>query len=239
MLSGVGGTAWSFLAAFAAATLFILLILRTARGPKFFGVVFALAIFTGIGTLTASLFGPGAAIVCTSLAVLLYYTNRSVAIYDILILLGCAGVAAQLSSGLRATAVAVILAVLAIYDIAAVYVTRHMVVMAESLLRQKVFFAIILPVRPSLLATRISDVAADARFTFLGTGDLVLPALLVGAAARESLAAALCVMLGTLAGLGVLHGLFASQRFRRAMPALPPIAGGAVIGYLLSLLIIA
>lgn len=223
-------TVWTFLAAFAAATVLVVLLLRTFRGSRVFEAVFLLAIFTGVGTLFADLFGPAVAVLATAAAVFLYYGARSVLVFDLLLVAGCAGVAANLGAAMRPVGVAVILAILAGYDIAAVYVTKHMVTMAESMLRRRVFFAMILPERAAGFLLPVTEAAPGSGFVFLGTGDVILPALLVASVCGASLAAAAIVGLGALAGAAVLHLLFLTQKVRKPMPALPPIAAGALLG---------
>jgi presenilin-like A22 family membrane protease len=228
---------WSFLVAFAAATALVLILLHRPATTRLFEVIFLLAVFTGIGSLLFSLAGTAVAIIGTALAVLLYYKGRTVALFDVLLMTGSAGIAANLGASMQPTGIAIILAVLAIYDIIAVYVTRHMVAMAEGLLRRKVFFAMILPERPAGLLLPASEARPGAGFMFLGTGDLVLPALLVASVARTGLGAAAFVAAGALVGVAVMHVVFLSQKERRAMPALPPIVAGALVGFLVSLMI--
>jgi presenilin-like A22 family membrane protease len=224
-------TVWAFLAAFTAVTVVILLLLRTYKGSRIFEAVFLLAIFTGIGSLFADLFGAPVAVLATAAAVFLYYGARSVAVFDLLLVAGSAGVAANLGVSMSPIGVAIILAILAGYDIVAVYVTKHMVVMAESLLRRRVFFAMILPERPTDFLLPVAEAKPGSGFVFLGTGDVILPALLVASVARVSLIAASVVGLGALCGAAALHLLFLGQKVRKPMPALPPIAAGALLGF--------
>ena len=135
---------------------------------------------------------------------------------------------------MRPIGVAVILAALAGYDIVAVYVTKHMVAMAETLLRRRVFFAMILPERPSGFLLPVTEAVPGGGFVFLGTGDVILPALLVASVARMNPFASILVAVGALLGAASLHLMFLSQKVRRPMPALPPIAAGALIGFVIS-----
>lgn len=229
-----GMTVWTFLAAFAAVTVIILLLLRTFRGSRLFEAIFLLAVFTGIGSLFVALFGAGPAVLLTAGAVFLYYGNKAVLTFNTLLVLGAAGIAANLGGTMSPVGTAVILVILAAYDLVAVYVTKHMVVMAESLLRRRVFFAMILPERPADALLPVTEAQPGRGFVFLGTGDLILPALLVAAVARASPAAAASVGIGALLGAISLHALFLSQKVRRPMPALPPLAAGALLGLVVS-----
>lgn len=225
-----------FFASFAAATVLLLLLLRTVRGARFFSLLFAFAVFTGVATLTESLFGAATSILATSAAVLLYYAVPRVIVFDVILTLGLAGIAANLGSGFRPVALVIVLSILAFYDIIAVYGTRHMVVMADALVQRKVFFAILLPERPRQFLARTSSVTPGEGYLFLGTGDVTLPALLVASAARISIAEAVPVAIGAIAGLAGMHLIFYAQSKRKPMPALPPIALGAILGYLTTFL---
>ncbi|HSD12427.1 MAG TPA: presenilin family intramembrane aspartyl protease [Patescibacteria group bacterium] len=225
---------WTFLAAFAAVTVVLLLMLRTFRGSKLFEAVFLLAVFTGIGTLLYSYFGGSGAVLLTSIAVFLYYGSRSVLVFDLLLVLGCAGIAETLGASMSPVGTAIILTILAAYDIVAVYVTKHMVAMAETLLRRRVFFAMILPERPDGFLLPTAEARPGEGFVFLGTGDVILPALLVVSVSRLSVPAAVITAVGALLGAAALHVLFLSQKVRRPMPALPPIAAGALLGFVAS-----
>lgn len=229
-----GAVVWTFLTAFAAVTVLLVYLLRTFRGSRFFEIVFLLAVFTGLGSLFFAYFGGAGAVLLTALAVFLYYGSRSVLVFDLLLVLGCAGIAETLGASMGPIGVAVILTILAAYDIVAVYVTKHMVAMAESLLRRRVFFAMILPERPGGFLLPVSEAKPGEGFVFLGTGDVILPALLVVSVARLSVPAAAVTAAGALLGAAALHVLFLSQKIRRPMPALPPIAAGALLGFVAS-----
>ncbi len=96
----------------------------------------------------------------------------------------------------------------------------------------------IVPDRPAGLAAPLADVTRGSGHSFLGTGDLTLPAMLVASAARAGWLAALSVSLGALLGLVAVNLIFRSQRVRRPMPALPPIALGAILGHLAAQLLL-
>lgn len=228
---------WSLLAAIAVATFVLLWTVRSKLGAKIFGALFALAIFSGVFTAASVLFGLGAAIVVLATAVLLYYNNPRVAVFDLILSFGLAGIAASIGFGFRPAALLVVLAALSVYDIAAVYLTGHMVKLGKALLRRKVFFAMILPERPRGLLCRLGEVRPGTDLVFLGTGDLVLPALLVSSAAASSgWIAAASVAAGAALGLAATHAIFVTQRIRKPMAALPPIAAGAILGYAIAAL---
>lgn len=232
-----GGMVLYFLVAFVMTTFLLLLFLRTARGAALFSVLFAVAIFAGVGTLTVTLFGTGVGIALTSVAVLAYYLLRVVFLFNMILLVGLAGVAVSMGESLNAVAVVILLGILAVYDVIAVYGTKHMVVMGKELLQHKVFFGLVIPGSPRDLLKRLEDITPHSDFVFLGTGDVVLPALLVATTARYGTLEAVFPAAGALVGLMLTTGLFFTKSHKRPMPALPPIALGAILGYIFTILL--
>lgn len=226
-----------FLVAFAACSALLVLAIRSRWGSRLFTALFVLAVFTGIFVLTSGLFGYGSGLLLTAAAIVIHYAWRRVFVYDLLLILGLAGVTLSLGSSLQPLGVVIILAILAVYDIFAVYATKHMVQAAEALLRQKALFAIIIPSAWRLFGRRPDDVRPGQEFLFLGTGDVALPGLLVASAGAAGWLYALPAALGSILGLALTHYLFISQEHAKPMPALPAIAAGAIAGQLLALII--
>jgi presenilin-like A22 family membrane protease len=225
------------LATFFTMTMFVLFIMKSVRGTKLLGALFAFALLAGVAALVSSLFGGTAGAIAFFIGVMVYYANPPVAAFNLILVLGLAGIASAVGFGFSPVALLIVMAILAVYDVVAVYFTRHMVKLAKVMLRRKIFFAMILPESPSGLMTRIAKVNADSGFAFLGTGDLVLPALFaVSVTAAQGLGAAVPVVIGSVAGLLLTNVLFLSQRLRRPMPALPPIVLGSIAGYVFTLL---
>lgn len=226
----------NFLVVFFAMTLFVLFLVRSVRGSKLLGALFALAILTGISSIANVFFGSAVGVLAFCVGALIYYTNPRVIVFNLIMSFGLAGVAAVIGSGFNPVVLVVVLVSLSIYDVIAVYFTKHMVKLARLLLQRKVFFAMILPASPENLMIRISKVGPRSDYTFLGTGDLVLPALfLVSIASTQGIKAAVPVVIGAVVGFLLMNVLFLRQKMRRPMPALPPIVAGLIVGYIFTL----
>lgn len=223
-------SAQQFLIAFLVSTTVLLILIRTLRHRAIFEAIFLLSIFSGIWFLTAFI-APSYALIIALLAVGIRYFFPFVLVQDIALIAGIAGIGAALGSATLWQTAMIVLFVLAVYDIIAVYGTKHMVTMFKGLLDQGVIFAIIIPERPRLLLKRIKEAGAGEGFFFLGTGDLALPAFFVASAARESLSLGLGAAIGSIVGLVFTDLLFQWGR-KRPMPALPPIALGTIVGFL-------
>ncbi|MFH0714225.1 MAG: presenilin family intramembrane aspartyl protease [Candidatus Diapherotrites archaeon] len=109
--------------------------------------------------------------------------------------------------------VIVVVALLAVYDLIAVFKTKHMVTLAKAVTSKNLAFTFAIPTK-------------EHQFE-LGGGDLVIPLLFSAAALKTSTLAspyvyvpALAVVLGSLIGLIVTVNI-ASKKVGRALPALP------------------
>lgn len=225
-----------FLVVFLVSTAVLLGLVRTLRSRIVFEGLFLLSIFSGIWFLV-SFIAPAQALFLALLIVALRYAFPYVLAHNAAIILGIAGVGAALGAPTSWRTAAAVLALLAVYDIIAVYGTKHMVTMFKGLLNQGVIFALIIPEHPRLLMKRLKEVGPGEGFFFLGTGDLALPAFFVASAARESFELGLGAALGSLAGLGFTDLLFQWGR-KRPMPALPPIAIGALVGFFAAMIVV-
>lgn len=235
-LADVPTVSWMAMITVLAGTLAaFLLLLKTTRGTTLFAALFAAALFAGIGAIVAPSLGGGRAVVIVAIAVFAYYGAPSVAVYDLIVLVGVAGIATTVGPSFTPVAVLAAMGVLALYDVIADRAAKHRTRISGMLLRRKVFFAMIMPQTPRALRTRSRDVGPEGGFSFLGTGDLLLPALLVSSmTARYGTVPALSVAGGVVAGFIALV-LLSPKNGDRPMAVLPPLVVGAAIGYVIAL----
>lgn len=228
-------SARQFLLTFLVASAFFLFLIKRLRNRIVFKIIFALSLLAGVWFLTA-LIVPGYAFVAAVLVVGIRYLAPYVISQNVLMVLGIAGISSAFGSGLTWQTMLIILLFLAIYDVIAVYGTKHMVTMFKGLVEKGVIFALIIPERPRLLFKRLGDVGSKTGFFFLGSGDLALPCLFVACAVRYNYGLALGAMVGSVIGLIGSNYLFKLGR-GRPMPALPPIAIGTLLGFFVVMLI--
>ncbi len=224
-----------FLALFLFATLLILFVLRAFKRPIVFETLFALTMLAGSWFLADIFFSPGWAVVVGSSVILLRFVWKSVLTANVSLAIGIAGIAASLATGLSPNAVLMLLTVLSFYDIVAVYRTKHMVRMFRALASRGALFAFALtPLAPRVLGARS---APEGRGMLLGTGDVLLPAMLAVSALRVGPVHAVSALAGAAGGFVLMLMLFLAQTRRAPIPALPPIALGSALAYLASFLI--
>jgi presenilin-like A22 family membrane protease len=202
-----------------AAAVAVLLLLKYYKGRRLFHLLELLIDFSAV-QLLASLFMPEiAAIVAGGLAVFvrLFFPPAR----NLLLLLTTAVIGALLGSSLGVVPAALLGILLSGYDYYAVFISKHMVKMAQQLEQRQAAFAV--------------EVRHEKESLHLGTGDLVIPATLAVSALKlgpgsYGAGAALSTAFGCLVGLAVL--IYHLERRRGYWPALPPLVGFGLAGLL-------
>lgn len=117
-----------------------------------------------------------------------------------------------------------LIALITVYDIIAVFWTKHMVVMAKEIVKQKLAFTLAVPTKEHIYQ--------------LGGGDLALPLVLNVSILRSfGLVPALCAMAGAMMGLALLFAYLSTHK-KRPLPAMPAATTGALVGLAISLLLV-
>jgi len=152
------------------------------------------------------------------------------------------GAIGMLGISLSIFLVIVLLVGLAIYDAIAVYKTKHMIDLADTVLYLKLPVILVIPKMrkysliketKSLKEKLKEDEERDA--FFMGLGDVIMPGVLVASTfhniTSNGLLIALSVMLGTLLGFVVLMTFVIKGKPQAGLPYL---CSGAILGYLVS-----
>lgn len=147
----------------------------------------------------------------------------------------------------------VLLVALAIYDAWAVYRTKHMLVLADAVSGLRLPILLVIPKRfpysfikqPGLKEQLASGEERAAMF--MGLGDIIVPGILVvsafaslpdllpALAIAPNLLVAVGTLLGTLIGFGLLMAFVVKGRPQAGLPLLN---SGAILGYLISYLLV-
>ncbi len=219
---------------------FLFIFLATKKGKAsriFFQGFLGLIIFSGAQVVFSLFLSPLSALLASLAVVIGMVAIPRVAVLNLAVILGLAGIGAVLGLSLTPMAAVWALALLSIYDLIAVYVTKHMVKMAEGMMASRAIFGFIIPTKFSSFFEKISVVQPGEDFMILGSGDIALPLVLTVAVARLSFPAAFLVAGFSMLGLLATHLIFVNQPVRRPMAALPPIAALSIIGYLVAIFI--
>jgi len=162
-----------------------------------------------------------------SLLTLAHLFLRVVALHDLFFLLGCVGVALNFALWLPSEVLLVALAVFTVYDMVMGPPGGPIVPLAETLVRHGFVPGFILPARPKGLWSDV-DAAVRSRAAMLGTGDLILPIMLVARASVWGPIEAAFVLAGLLLGAVVLS----TRKDLHPRAALVPLAVGAAVPFL-------
>jgi len=225
---------WQFLLAFGVGTAIVLGLSRIMHGGLFLRFFFLFAIFSGTFiTLNIFIANPWAFIF--SLFLLCFYIIwPRVWLHNLILILTLPGIAVLLGASLNPWTAVLILIIVSVYDYIAVYKTKHMIRMAKAMISGRAIFAMIFPEHWQGFKSHLNEAHPGEGFMMLGTGDFVFPLILAVSAYAASPSAAWLVFVFSLAGLLLMHLIFISQKVRRPMPALPPLAAFAILGFILA-----
>lgn len=228
---------WQMIIVFFIGTLIFLSFLKMSRGRIIFDILFSFAVFFGVWLVFGAFLPEGAAILIAAAVILVRYFYPSPVTQNLAIVLGIAGLSIGIGLALSLKEVLIILVLLSFYDIIAVFITKHMVKMFKGLLEKGVIMALIIPFDLKDLFKNFKKIQMKGKFMFLGTGDLALPAVFIVAALPHGWVPTIGAIVGSLSGLYFLQTKFVMAR-KRPLPALPPIATGTILGYLVGILLV-
>ncbi len=226
-----------------------LLVLIKYKFRRFIGAIIAVSIFFTLiyifGSITYaltddSLAGLVGSFLPAIVATLLLYLYPEWYVIDTLGLLIAAGAASIFGISLEILPVIIILILLAAYDAISVYKTKHMIALAEGVVETKSPILFVVPKKRgySYRKEGLGPLEEGERGAFIiGMGDMIMPAILVvsanvffqGAKLGFLTIPALGAMAGSVAGLSVLL-VYVNRGKPQA--GLPPINGGAILGFL-------
>lgn len=244
-----------FMAILLVFTGFLLLLIKYDL-KKVVSYVIAISIFLTFGYIFSSLvnFIMGTTAIATLvtlsaalIATIVLYTYPEWYVIDLMGILIAAGVASIFGVSLNVIPVVALLAILAVYDAISVYKTKHMLTLAEGVIDLKTPILFVIPKRRgySFIREGIEKIeeGTERSAFIMGMGDLIMPTVLV-VSANVFLQGwrlfgvvnipALGAIIGSFAGLAVLLHFVASGR---PQAGLPPLNGGAIIGFLLGSLV--
>lgn len=237
------GTFFQFLAfifIFLFFTTIFLLIVFFLKHPKIFlKAIFSLAAFLGSQMALGAFLNQLLATILAIILVVFWHIFSNVSLHNFLLILSVAGIGGFLGPSLKPETVLLLFIFLSIYDIIAVYKTKHMVKIIKPMIESKTVFGLIVPSKLKNFFLPLKEVKVSnskERFFLLGSGDLILPVIFSTSFAGESILKSGIVAFFTI--LGLIFGFFIFLKFeKRSMPGLPPLALGGILGYLFTQLL--
>lgn len=223
-----GAVLFLFLVLFASATVFLLFLFRVYRGTLLYRILFSLVVFLGLVKLFETVFPLEFSAMVAALFLLGFFLVPTVWTHDVIVILASAGIGAVFALNFTESTSVALLVFLSLYDVVAVFFTKHMITLAHAMIRSQATFALFIPEKIRGFMENVSAVRPGAGFMIFGGGDIVLPMIYLSVIAREHMGVAIVGMCGALLGQFLNH-LFLVQ-LRRPIPALPLIALGAIGG---------
>jgi len=161
-------------------------------------------------------------------------------IIDITGVLIGAGITAIFGISLAVVPTLLLLIGLAVYDVIAVYKTKHMIALAEGMMELRLPVMFVIPKRRGYSFLTDESKKGERGAYFMGLGDAVIPSILVVSARVFTVPPigflnlpALGAIIGTLIGFGVL-AIFVAKG--EPQPGLPFLNTGAIIGFVIGCL---
>jgi presenilin-like A22 family membrane protease len=230
-----------FLFSFLFVTFFVLIFISYKKAGKFKELIykgfFVITVFWG-GMTVLNLFLPVfGAILIMGILIMFWFEFPAIWVHDILMILGLAGAASFFGLGFTPSVVVALLLIFSVYDFIAVYKTKHMLLMAKEMIEKKVILGFIIPKEIKYFEEKLKEVKPGGNFMILGGGDVVFPNLLAVSVIPSGVSKALIIVLFSLCGSFFSYWLFAIQKDKEPIPALPPVALFSIIGYFITLLL--
>ncbi len=232
---------YMFILTFFVASAVAYLLVKTMKKKKnFWKVFFGLGAFAGMFItlyylclyVISSEVSYGISIALTIIVILARAATKRVWLHNIVVILAVAGVARLLGHQFTPYGAAIILGVLSLYDIAAVYLSKHMVTMAKTLFDRQAFFGLIIPHQYRKWNAQLTALKPGEQISVIGAGDIALPLFFaLSHLLYNGLAAFVIVSIAIGIGVIAMHHLYTVTTKGKPIPALPPIVFLAFIGH--------
>jgi len=232
---------WRVLVSFGIITLIIVAIsyfkkLKKSRKVVFRGA-FIVAVFWG-SLFLLSLYLPFWPLLILVVGLIgLWMISPKIWLHDLLIIFGLAGAGTAMGVSFSPLSIVILLLIFSVYDVIAVYKTKHMVKMAKEMIGANAIIGFVVPKRLKGFKEDLKKVKPGGQFMIIGGGDIVFPLVFCASLTNVGLTETLIVLIFSYFGLLVSYITFTSQKIKKAIPALPPIALLSILGYLLTLFI--
>lgn len=226
-----------FLIVFFATTLFFLILFQLYRGKFFYRLLFTLVAFVGLVKVFEIVFPLSLSLAVALIFIIGLYIVPLVWAHDIIVMVAAAGIGPVFGLQFSPMLAGTLLIILSLYDVVAVFITRHMLTLAHEMVRSQASFALLIPERFKDFKAPLSRVQPGSGFLILGGGDVVLPMLFTTSVFLINEHASYATIAGMVAGLFANHAWL--MKHRRPLPALPFITlgafGGLAVGMILGL----
>lgn len=204
----------------------VLLILLKYKFDIIIKIFMFISLFFGLSFTFWNLIGEIGILIATILLAVGYWKRKNFVVMNIVLIFTIPGIGSWLGASLSFIPSLILLIGLAIYDIIAVFGTKHMVKLAEGA-KGKI---------PLMFAIPIEE-----KFLGLGTGDFAISVVFSTSILRDyALHNSVFAVIGGLFGLIfelIALFIYITNKKDATLPALPPIAAGMILGFAVSLFV--
>lgn len=229
---------FNFISGFIFITFLFFLLIRTLRRrsikTKIYKGIFVFTSFFASAALLEIWISKTSFVFVVILLIIWWLKKPNVLNQNILMGLSIASMGSFFGFSIKPQTMVGLLYLFSLYDIIAVYKTKHMIEMAKDMVEQKVIFGFVIPPTVSSFFQDLKEVQAGGNFLILGAGDITFPLLFATSLIPESLLKAIIVAIFSFVGLFFTFFLFSLQKSRHPIPALPPIAICSIFGFLIT-----
>jgi presenilin-like A22 family membrane protease len=212
-------------------TICLLIILKFFNKQVFFQILFAGMVLIGSSRVFGLFLPPIFAEMIAIILVILRFYHPTIVMQNISMMLAIGGVGPSIAMLFGAKTIAIMLALVAVYDYVAVFKTKHMVKMFKGMLKHDVPFTFIIPEKgrhQDKIATKLVDNQGKRICYMLGSGDVAFPAVFAVALLADF---GIFLMIASI--LGATCGLILDQiiviNYKKPIPAMPAISVGTLL----------
>lgn len=165
--------------------------------------------------------------------VILAEIKKSYLLKNIIIFLSISSASALMGSSLSTTLVLILFLFLSIYDIISVFVTKHMVYMAQNLIERPSTFISVFPAS-KLRKVNFKDKTKKIKVIALGSGDYFLPSTMAVSMLDKGILIPILLSILSTVSVFLLFYFASKKNFGKPLPALPFLFLPALLAYLFS-----
>jgi len=245
---GVGSLTF-ILAAILIGTLLVLVIIRFKQ-VYFWKIWFFLAVWIAAGVALGVIFSAPAALIIALILAIIKVWRQNVFFHNLTEILMYAGIAVLLVPIFDVFYSIILLIIISLYDMYAVWKSKHMVKMAKFQTESKLFAGLCIPYHRAEKAPKPKKgektikVIKKRKTAILGGGDIAFPLIFSGAVMEalisggaDRIIAIYQTLIITVTTAIALFILFALAKKDKFYPAMPFVTAGCIVGYLIILLI--
>ncbi len=211
------------------------------RGIFYFAIAWAM--WYALFPLFYYLWIPFSDLISLSLAIIItviLIKNPEWYLVDIVGIFVTVGIALILGVSLGIIPIVIFLSILAIYDAISVYKTKHMISLADNVIKYNLPALFVVPSKSNFSFKKVKGISKNREkggreAYYMGYGDVLIPSILVISAARNfGFISALFTLVGSLLTMLLLTAMVNTGK---PQPGLPYLNAGALAGLILSLLL--